>query len=112
MLVIEKVPIALKEPEEVRADSLQTPHDPEVTYSGHKGKGYEVKVAETCDEENRTQIITHVEVTPSSGSDANATVPILEALSQRGIQPGGLTADTSYGSGRNAFEAMERSRGS
>ena len=22
---------------------MQTPHDPEVTYSGHKGKGYEVQ---------------------------------------------------------------------
>ncbi len=31
-----KVPIALKEPKEVRTYSMQTPHDPEVTYSGHK----------------------------------------------------------------------------
>ena len=30
---------------EVRSDSLQSPHDPEATYSGHKGKGYEVQVA-------------------------------------------------------------------
>ena len=45
---------------------LQSPHDPDVTYSGHKGKGYEVQVAETCHEENATQLITHVEVTPSS----------------------------------------------
>ena len=29
------------------------------TYSGHKGKGYEVQVAETCHEENATQLITH-----------------------------------------------------
>ena len=34
-----KVPIALKDPKEVRSDSLQSPHDPEVTYSGHQGKG-------------------------------------------------------------------------
>ena len=40
-----KVPIALREPREVRSDSLQTPHDPAVTYSGHKGKGYEVQVS-------------------------------------------------------------------
>ena len=37
-----KVPVALREPREVRSSSMQTPHDPEVTYSGHKGKGYEV----------------------------------------------------------------------
>ena len=69
-----KVPIALKEPKEVPADSLRSPHDPDATYSGHKGKGYEVQVAESCHEENATQIITHVEVTPSSGSDATVTV--------------------------------------
>ena len=100
-----KVPIALKEPKEVRSDSLQSPHDPDATYSGHKGKGYEVQVAETCHEDNIAQIITHVEVTPSSGSDADVAVPVIEALSERGLQPGELVADTSYGSGRNAYEA-------
>ena len=58
-----KVPVALKDPKQVSADSLQSPHDPDVTYSGHVGKGYEVQVAETCHEENATQLITHVEVT-------------------------------------------------
>ena len=38
-----KVPVALREPKEVRSSSMQTPHDPAVTYSGHKGKGYEVQ---------------------------------------------------------------------
>jgi hypothetical protein len=83
-----KVPIALRDPKEVRADSLQSPHDPDVTYSGHKGKGYEVQVAETCDEENDVQIITHVAVTPSSGSDTDVTVPVVEALEERRIRPG------------------------
>ena len=69
-----KVPVALKDPKQVSADSLQSPHDPDVTYSGHKGKGYEVQVAETCYEENATQLITHVEVTPSSGSDTDVSV--------------------------------------
>ena len=103
-----KVPVALKDPKEVRSDSLQTPHDPDVTYSGHKGKGYEVQVVETCDEENATQLITHVEVTPSSGSDTGVTVPVVEALQQRKIRPDELFADTAYGSGGNAFEAACR----
>ena len=51
---------ALKDPKQVSADSLQSPHDPDVTYSGHKGQGYEVQVAETCHEE-ATQLITHVD---------------------------------------------------
>lgn len=103
-----KVPIALKEPKELRPDSLQSPHDPEVTYSGHKGKGYEVQVAETCDEENHTQIITYVEVTPSSGSDAHATIPVIDALEKRDVRPEELIADTTYGSGRNVYEAERR----
>ena len=78
-----KVPVALKDPKQVSADSLQSPHDPDVTYSGHKGKGYEVQVAETCHEENATQLITHVEVTPSSGSDTDVSVPVVDGLAER-----------------------------
>jgi hypothetical protein len=103
-----KVPIALKDTQEVRANSLQSPHDPDVTYSGHKGKGYEVQVAEPCHAENALQIITHVEVTPSSGSDTAVTGPVVEALEQRRMRPDELLADTAYGSGRNAFEAERR----
>jgi|TARA_B100002003_G_C14121679_1_gene539545 hypothetical protein len=103
-----RVPIALKDSKEVRSDSLQSLHDPDATYSGHKGKGYEVQVAETCDEENATQIITHVEVTPSSGSDAEVTVPVVDALSERDIRPKELWSDTSYGSGRNGWEVGRR----
>ena len=101
-------PVALKDPKQVSADSLQSPHDPDVTYSGHKGKGYEVQVAETCHEENATQLITHVEVTPSSGSDTDVSVPVVDGLAERKVRPDELFADTAYGSGRNAFEASRR----
>ena len=87
---------------------MQTPHDPEGTYSGHKGKGYEVQVAETCEEGNAVQVITHVEVTPSSGSDAGVTVGVIDELTERGVGPAELWADTSYGSGRNGWEAGRR----
>ena len=102
------MPVALKDPKQVSADSLQSPHDPDVTYSGHKGKGYEVQVAETCHEENATQLITHVEVTPSSGSDTDVSVPVVDGLAERKVRPDELFADTAYGSGRNAFEASRR----
>ena len=103
-----KVPVALKDPKQVSADSLQSPHDPDVTYSGHKGKGYEVQVAETCHEENATQLITHVEVTPSSGSDTDVSVPVVDGLAERKVRPDELFVDTAYGSSRNAFEASRR----
>jgi hypothetical protein len=99
------VPIRVKESKEVKSDSLQTPHDPDGTYSGHKGKGYEVQVAETCHEENEVEIITLVEVTDSCFSDACATLPVIEELKERGLQPDELVADTTYGSGDNAVHA-------
>ena len=99
------VPVVLKDPEEVSSSSMQTPHDPDVTYSGYKGKGYEVQLAETCDEDNPVQLITYVDVTPSSGSDATVTVDVLDELLQRDIAPSQLLADTAYGSGANGWEA-------
>ncbi|MBU2573027.1 MAG: hypothetical protein KKH28_02985 [Elusimicrobia bacterium] len=66
------VPIKLKAPKEVESASLQTPHDEDVTYSGHKGKGYEVQIAESCVESNPVELITEAQVTPSSGSAKKA----------------------------------------
>ena len=103
-----KVPVALKDPKQVSAVAI-APSDPDaLTYSGHKGKGYEVQVAETCHEENATQLITHVEVTPSSGSYTDVSVPVVDGLAERKVRPDELFADTAYGSGRNAFEASRR----
>jgi hypothetical protein len=99
------VPITLKKPGQVASGSLQTPHDVNVTYSGHKGKGYEAQVAETCDEDNITQIITYVEPTPSSEDDSAVPGPFIDSLNERNIQPDELFVDTKYGSGRNVFEA-------
>jgi hypothetical protein len=99
------VPVVVKDPKEISSDSLQSPHDPDVTYSGRKGKGYEVQVAETCHEDNAAQMITHVEVTDACGSDAQATLPVLHSLTEREKQPEELIADTTYGSGENAVAA-------
>ena len=99
------MPVALKDPKQVSADSLQSPHDPDVTYTGHKGKGYEVQVAETCHEENATQLITHVEVTPSSGSDTDVSVPVVDGLAERKVRPEALRR---HGVWVNAFEASRR----
>jgi len=46
-----------------------------------------------------------VEVTDSCFSDACATVPVIEALKERGIQPEEMVADTTFGSGDNAVQA-------
>jgi hypothetical protein len=103
-----RVPVVLKEAGQVSSASLQSPHDPDATYNGRKGKGYEVQVAETCHADNKVEIITHVEVTDACVSDAQATVPTLEALEARRLQPQELVADTTYGSGANAVTAACR----
>ena len=51
---------------------------------GVNGGGILGQVAETCEEGNAVQVITHVEVTPSSGNDAGVTVGVIDELRERG----------------------------
>ena len=101
-------PVALKDAKEVRSDSLQTPHDPSLTYSGRKGKGEEVQVAETCGNGLSPEVITYAEVTRSCDSDESATVPAVDDLASREIAPKELLADTNYGSTANVIECEKR----
>jgi len=94
--------VEVKEAKEVGSDSLQSAHDPDATYNGKKGKGYEVQVAETCGKPEEVRLITEVDVTPSCQSDQKATVPIVEALEKAGLKPEELVADTAYSGGENA----------
>lgn len=102
------VPVVLKESKEVSSASLQSPHDEDATYSGHKGKGYEVQVAETVGNGEKPELLTHVETTPACQSDEAATVPTVEALAERKIQPQELLTDTNYASAANVIECEER----
>ena len=86
---------------DVSGDSLQSPFDEDAGYSGHKGKGYQAQIVETCDPENDTQIITHVKVESAAASDADALVPAVEALDERGLKPEEMIADTAYCGGEN-----------
>lgn len=102
------VPVKLKDPRSVSSESLQTPHDPDATYSGHKGKGYSVQMSETCVAGNPLQLITHVAVTPASVNDAKSTIPVIDALNEAGHTPGELVADTSYSGAKIASDASRR----
>jgi len=108
------VPVRALNPEEVESDALQTPHDPEVTYSGHKGQGYEAQISETCqdkdtpqDKRNPVQLITEVKLTPSAKSDARQTIPMIEALEAAGHKPDTALADTTYSGAENAAKAAQ-----
>lgn len=109
------VPVTLKDPKEVKSNALQTPHDPEVTYSGHKGQGYEVQISQTCqdkntppEQKNPVQLMTEVQLTPSAHSDARATIAMIEALEKAGHKPEKMLADTTYSGAKNAAGAARR----
>ena len=106
------MPVALKDPKQVSADSLQSPHDPDVTYSGHKGKGYGegVRGAGGGDLPRGERHPAHHPRggDPLEWSDTDVSVPVVDGLAERKVRPDELFADTAYGSGRNAFEASRR----
>jgi hypothetical protein len=101
-------PVVVKTAKDVKSDSLQTPHDPSLTYSGRKGKGEEVQLAETCGNGEKPEVITYAEVTRSCDSDESATVPAVDDLAGRDIRPKELLADTNYGSTENVIACEER----
>ena len=109
----DKKMVEIKAPKEVPSDSLQNPSDPDATYSGHKGQGYQLQVMETYTDSDDKEVksktlnlITHVEVEKACESDVQALVPAIESTQKRGLGPQQLTADSLYGSDEN-FESAK-----
>ena len=106
--------VVVKPAKEIRSDSLQNPSDPDATYSGHKGQGYQVQLMETYtetqDPEEKSEelnLITHVEVEKACQSDSQALLPAIESTLLRGLGPAQVTADAAYGSDENIGEAAQ-----
>ena len=100
--------VEVKKPKEIASNSLQNPSDPDATYSGHKGQGYQLQVMETYTDTEDKQVksktlnlVTHVEVEKACDSDAQALIPAIESTQKRGLGPAELEADTLYGSDGN-----------
>jgi hypothetical protein len=88
--------------------SLQSPSDPDVTY-GHKGKGFEVQLAETCEEQNPFQVVTAVALNDANQSDQQQVEPVLSQIERVcGAAPQKVHADCGYGSGDNIVLASDR----
>ena len=101
-------PIAIELQEKPSSASLQSPSDPDVTY-GHKGKGYEVQLVETCGENNPFEVVTAVSVNGANESDQQHVLPILDQVERTcGATPETLHTDAGYGSGENIVGAEER----
>jgi len=107
-------PVTVKAPKEIPSDSLQNPSDPDTTYSGHKGQGYQIQVMETYskDEDPKSRkknlnLITRVEVEPAHQSDAKAIIPAIESANQSDLAPKELLADSLYDSDDNHQDAAQ-----
>ncbi len=65
--------VELKEGKEISSSSLQSPYDPDATYrkkGDQAAQGYSVSVAETCNPDNKIQIITDVIVEKNNVDDS------------------------------------------
>jgi hypothetical protein len=102
--------VTIKANKDVPSDSLQNPSDPDAGYDGHKGKGYQVQIAETYsnseDKDNpQLSLITHIDVEPAHASDANALLPYIETTRKKNLAPREILADSAYGSDNNHEQA-------
>jgi hypothetical protein len=86
--------------------ALQSPYDPDAS-CGHKGPGYSVHLAETCNNA-KTEIITDYEVHGAARSDIGKALPVLERLDAAGLKPETLFADGGYPSVPSAAKVIEQ----
>ncbi|MHB9133727.1 MAG: transposase [Armatimonadota bacterium] len=99
------VPVRLRGKGEVGGGTLQTPHDPDATY-GPKGIGYAVTLCETVGNGETPELITHVALATAQASDQQQTVPAVEALQDRKVQPQDLLGDASFSSTSNLLSCQ------
>ena len=101
--------VLIKPNKEVPSDSLQNPSDPDASYDGHKGQGYQMQVSETYSEEEEEEktlsLITEVIVEPAHKSDTDALIPLIEATQKRGLGPKKTLVGAAYGSDENCQKA-------
>lgn len=100
--------VAVKPNKEVPSDSLQNPSDPDASYDGHKGRGYQVQVMETYsrpEDGDQLNLITHVHAEPAHRNDAHALLPVVEQTREKQRGPKEVLADSLYGSDENCRKA-------
>jgi hypothetical protein len=92
--------VELRPPEQVSANTWQSPHDPEATYRVKGGQscrgGYVVNVSETAAPQNPLQLITDVQVEPNQTDDATLLEQLLDDQAERGIEIDKATVDGGY----------------
>jgi Transposase DDE domain len=87
---------------------VMNPSDPDATYCGHKGPGYQIQLTETCVPGNEVQLITGALPQTACEADPDAVAPMLDQLEQAGRTPEEMMADTSYTGDINVHAAELR----
>ena len=80
---------------------IQNTSEPDATRDGKKGPGYQVQLAETCDDENDVQLITAAIPQTAAEPDSGAIEPVFDTLERNRLTPESMLADTAYGSDDN-----------
>lgn len=80
---------------------MQNPSDPDATYDGHKGPGYQVQISETCNPDNEVQLITAAFPQTAVEADGNAVEKVLDDLKANVLLPDEMFTDTLYNSDDN-----------
>jgi hypothetical protein len=88
-------------------ETLQSPYDPDASY-GHKGSGYSLHITETCNNAERTEIITDYEVHGAARSDMGKAPSVTGRLEAEGLKPETLFADGGYPSVPSAHKISEQ----
>jgi hypothetical protein len=96
--------VELRAKEEIKSDSIQSPHDTDCAYrnkDGQQVKGYRANVTETCDE-NSLNLIVDVQVSKANTPDVEFLQPAINTTEQvLSHKPEDIHADGAYQSPEN-----------
>lgn len=84
---------------------MQNPSDPDASYDGHKGPGYQVQLSETCHPDNEAQLIVATVPQTAAVPDAASLEPVLETLQAQDLLPEEMLLDSQYTSDDNVQTA-------
>ena len=100
---IEQTKVSAKPNTELTSSCMQSPDDLEATYREKRGVGYQGYVAnltETCDPENKLQLITKVQVAPNNTDDDQFLAEALPNLKER-TEVEEMNTDGGYGGSKS-----------
>lgn len=101
--------LEIKSSNELSGSTLQSPDDPEASFrtkSGESSRGFVSNITETCDEENKIQLITSLSVEPNTTDDQKLMASDLDNLNKR-TEVKELFTDAGF-TGAEAAEACKK----